>query len=180
MLSSDNSFLLLIDLQAKLLPAILDGDAVVQATERLLRVARLCHVPVRATEHCASSIGPTTSALRSLLNEDEILHKTKFAAGNQPMCRGNFNELGRHPVLVGTEAHVCVLQSALSLKAQGLDPCVVVDAIGSRYAEDKDTALQRLNAEGVTPVTSEMVMFEWAEDAESVMFRDILKIIKER
>ena len=76
-------------------------------------------------------------------------------------------------MLAGAEAHVCVLQSALELAADGKDVFVVADAVGSRRAQDRDVALARMRAEGVRIVTREMVAFEWLREAGTARFREV-------
>ena len=76
-------------------------------------------------------------------------------------------------VLTGTEAHVCVLQTALDLLALGKEVFVVAEAVGSRRAEDKELALARLRQEGCRIVSREMVAFEWLHKAGTETFRQI-------
>ena len=78
-------------------------------------------------------------------------------------------------VLVGIEAHVCVLQTALELAEEGQEVYVVADAVGSRRAVDRDVALARMRDEGVRIVTREMVVFEWLQEAGTPLFKDISK-----
>ena len=76
-------------------------------------------------------------------------------------------------MLTGTEAHVCVLQTALGLRALGKEVFVVAEAVGSRRATDKDLALARLRQEGCRIVSCEMVAFEWLHKAGTDVFRQI-------
>jgi len=54
----------------------------------------------------------------------------------------------------------------------------VRDAVGSRRAESKDAALERLARHGAEIVTTEMVLFEWLESAEHPRFREVVALIK--
>ena len=76
-------------------------------------------------------------------------------------------------MLCGTEAHVCVLQSALGLAAAGGQVFVVADAVGSRDPADRMLALDRMRQAGVTVVSREMVAFEWLRAAGTDRFRAI-------
>ena len=81
-------------------------------------------------------------------------------------------------VLCGTEAHVCVLQSAAGLKARGAEVFVAADATGSRAEANKEVALERLAGFGVQAVTTEMAVFEWLGVAGTEEFRSLSKLIR--
>ena len=66
-------------------------------------------------------------------------------------------------LLVGIEAHVCMQQTALDLLAAGYRVYLAVDAIGSRYDIDYQTALRRMDSAGATLTTTEAALFEWCE-----------------
>ena len=106
-----------------------------------------------------------------------ILAKQEFDACRAP---GFFDRLPHRSALIlaGCEAHVCVLQTALGLLAEGNHVYVVRDAVGSRRPESKATALDRLARHGVEIVTTEMVLFEWLETASHPRFREVVALIK--
>lgn len=170
-LEAGRSRLVLVDLQERLVPAIAHGAAVVAAAGRLLSGARLLGVPVTVTEHCPEAIGPTLPELRERLAPFEIVTKRRFAAADvlPPLDLA---------VIAGTEAHVCVLQTALALQAAGGAVAVVEDAVGSRRESDRLAALARLRSAGVAVVTVEMVLFEWLGHADHPAFRQILALLK--
>ncbi len=176
LLAGHDSMILLVDMQAGLLPAISGTDALVARVHRLLSAARLLDIPVVATEHCADKIGATDERLAPLA--DQVLQKVHFDATREAQVLEQL-PVGRHNILVvGTEAHVCVLQTALGLARSGLVPWLVADGIGSRREGDRAAALQRWLQGGGNIVTSEMAMFEWVESAHHPRFRDVLSLIK--
>ena len=82
--------------------------------------------------------------------------------------------LGRpQVVLLGAEAHVCVLQTALDLRLAGKSVYLVADAVSSRSPSDVELALTRMRTEGVRVVSREMVAFEWLHRAGTAPFREI-------
>jgi nicotinamidase-related amidase len=81
-------------------------------------------------------------------------------------------------VVVGVEAHVCVLQTVLDLLAAGRRVALAADATGSRDPADKTTALERARQHGAEIVTSEMVLFEWLRDAQHPKFREVHKLLR--
>ena len=179
LMKADQSFLLLIDLQERLVPAVARNQAVVANTSLLVKAARRLGVPVLATEHYPRGIGHSVAELRGLLEPGEVLTKIHFSAQAEQDCARRFAALKRPTVVVaGTEAHVCVLQTCLDLKASGYRPCVVANAVSSRNAIDRDLALQRLQAAGLPIVTVEMVLFEWLARGDTTEFRELLPLIK--
>jgi isochorismate hydrolase len=80
-------------------------------------------------------------------------------------------------ILTGMEAHICVAQTALQAP---LDYRIVViaDAVASRSPLDRDMALERLRENGVTIMSTEMLMYEWLERAGTDTFRAALPLLK--
>jgi hypothetical protein len=147
---------------------------------RLMRAAELLEVPVFLTEHCAGKIGQAVNEVRDRVGEEQILQKISFSTLREPRCRERLAALGRRsPVVAGTEAHVCVLQTALDLKAAGYAPRYVVDAVSSRRQADLSGAIARAQANGVEAMTVEMVLFEWLEHGDDARFGAVLDLIKQ-
>jgi nicotinamidase-related amidase len=84
----------------------------------------------------------------------------------------------RQIIVVGCEAHVCVLQTVLDLLADGHRVAVAADAVGSRDPADRSAALERARQHGAEIVTSEMVLFEWLRDSQHPRFREVQKLLK--
>ncbi len=175
-LDGDSSLLLIIDFQARLMPAITGGAAVTANARRLLQAAEMLNVPALFTEENAHGLGPTVPELASFA-VGRTAHKMNFDACREP---GFLDRLGGRPqiVVTGCEAHVCVLQTTLGLLAAGKRVYLVRDAVGSRGAESKETAIRRIEQHGADIVTTEMVVFEWLGTADNQYFRDGLKLIK--
>lgn len=167
--------LLLVDFQARLMPAIEAGEARLAEALRLARAARLLGVPVLATEQNPAGLGGTAPVLAA--EADHVLAKMHFDATRAE----GFDALigaARTLVVAGCETHVCVMQTVLGLRARGLRVCVAADAVGSRRAESRARGLDRMAAEGAEIVTAEMAIFEWLEHCEHPRFRDALKLVK--
>ena len=167
------SLLLVVDVQARLMPTIADGEATIANAARLIAAAKLLDVPVLFTEQNAGGLGPTVPAL----GPGEVAHKTTFDATKAP---GFLDRLptDRDLVVAGCEAHVCVLQTALGLLAAGRRVDVVRDALGARRAESKEAALARMQAHGAGIVTTEMVVFEWVVSARHPRFREVVALVR--
>lgn len=198
MLQADDCQLVLVDFQARLMPAIHEGPAVLANARRLAQMARWLQVPVWATEQVPAKLGATDEALAALC--ERIVAKTVFSgaaalqallAPPAPAARGNARSLPKHLqkqapaapergtlVLAGCEAHVCLLQTALDLLEQDWDVWVVTDACGSRSERNRDAAYDRLASAGGELVSTEMVGFEWLGDAGHPRFRDWQALIR--
>jgi nicotinamidase-related amidase len=176
LVSRPGSCLLVVDLQQRLMPAIADAERVVATASWMIRLAREFDVPVRVSEHCPEAIGTTLPSLRSLLLDDEVLPKVHFSCMESTRIRRELSGLGRRQVImVGAEAHVCVLQTALGLLRDGYEVFVLSDGVSSRRPADAALALDRLRQAGVSIVNAEMVAFEWLERADTELFKRVLK-----
>lgn len=179
MMNRESGLLVIIDVQEKLAASILDIEPLVANVARLIDGARSLDVAVCATEHCPTSIGPTLALLAERLHDDEILEKVHFSAALEENFQAHVKRLASRQILVcGTEAHVCVLQSALTLQAQGFETFLITDASSSRHASDRDAAFLRASQAGVQLVTTEMVLFEWMKRADIPEFRQVLALVK--
>ncbi|MCU0952080.1 MAG: hydrolase [Burkholderiaceae bacterium] len=173
LIRADHSLLLVIDLQARLAPAIDGIDAVLAHSAWLLSVAARLSVPALATEQYPAGLGPTVPQIAALLAPDSTLSKLHFSALPDSGLRERAAFARPQVVLIGTETHVCVLQTALDLRALGKEVFVVAEAVGSRRAADRALALDRMRAAGCHVVSREMVAFEWLQRAGTELFRTV-------
>lgn len=177
-MSRDNTALLVVDAQEKLLPAIADGVRVAWNIRRLVDAAKLLGLPVAATEQYPKGLGSTIGELAEQLGT--VPSKKRFSAGGCPEIFAELRQRGVHNLLLtGVEAHVCVTQTALDLMADGWRVFVAVDGVGSRFEVDYRTALQRMDSAGATLTTTEAAMFEWCETADAAEFKQISQLARE-
>ncbi len=200
LLDVEESQLVLVDYQERLMPALFESSLVLDNAHRLARMARLLDVPVWGTEQNPAKLGPNPPALREVCRK--TLAKMHFSAvadglGDwlRPPARpagGNARSLPKHLqkpaapsqpergtiVVAGCEAHVCLLQTALELIEQEFDVWVVTDACTSRTERNRDAAFDRLAGAGAELVTTEMVAFEWLRTADDPRFKDVHSLIK--
>ena len=178
-LRAEDSRLLVIDMQERLLPAIRDGAAVVQRVAALIAAADALDVPLLATEQYPKGLGPSVPALAPAIGDRRVA-KVAFSAVRETPAADWVERGGPAATLVlcGVEAHVCVLQTALDLAAGGRSVALVADAVGSRRPEDRALALERARAHGIGVVGAEMVLFEWLARADTPAFRRLQPVIK--
>jgi nicotinamidase-related amidase len=179
LLDARKSQLVLIDYQARLLPAIHDGENIARNAARLAQLAQALEIPAVATEQSPAKLGPSLPEVREACSA--VIAKTYFDAYpdglREPVQHAVAN--GRSQVVVaGVEAHVCLLQTAIGMLDDGLDVWVVVDACGSRSEHNREAALQRLQDSGATCVTTEMVGFEWVRHAGHPAFKTLQTLVR--
>ena len=179
LLEADRSQLLLVDEQEKLMAAMHRAEETAANSLRLLTAARRLQVPITASEQYPRGLGPTVAAVAAALPNDARLAKLHFAVTSDGPLMARLAGFGRpQVVLVGVEAHVCVLQTAIALKQRSYQPAVVWDAVTSRTAEAKELARDRLLANGVEVVNAEMVLFEWLGAAGTPEFKDLSPLVR--
>lgn len=171
--------LVVVDVQQKLVPAIEDHEAVVARAAILVKAAVILSIPVIFTEHFPEKIGATVAALTDLSPGATVFRKEHFDACEEPSFASVVAGTGRRQAIVcGTEAHVCAMQTAIGLNDLGYEVYCVDDAMGSRKARDRQAGINRLTLEGIMPLTSEMIVFEWAGRGGTDTFKALLALIK--
>ncbi|MEQ1518886.1 MAG: isochorismatase family protein [Usitatibacteraceae bacterium] len=173
------SVLVLVDYQARLLPAIDNGEVALAHAVRLADVARKLGVPVLGTEENPAGLGQNVAPIRDRC--DATLQKMHFDAcadGLLDAIQDTRVTPLRDIVIAGCEAHVCLLQTALGLLQAGYRVSVVAEACGSRSAPNVELAMQRLRQNGATIVSVEMVAFEWLGSCEDACFKQVLALLK--
>jgi len=174
------SSLLVIDVQEKLLPAIVETPRLLLNIGFLLDAARLLEVPMIATEQYPAGLGRTAAVLAERLPAERPA-KLDFSCCGVPDLIARLRQGGRSSVvLCGIETHVCVLQTALDLCAAGLNVAVAADAVAGRLPLDHDLALRRMDRAGALVSTCETIAFEWLGTAAAPQFKTISGLIRQR
>ena len=179
LIRAEDSVLLVIDMQERLVPAVRAPARTLRNAGLLLRAADTCGVPAILTEQYPKGLGPTVPEIRSAAGDSPVFEKLHFSCMKEEAFATTFAALERRQaVLAGMEAHVCVLQTAAGLIEAGHEVFVVSDATASRTSESEAASITRLNASGATSVTTEMVVFEWLGRAGTPAFEALLPLLK--
>ena len=180
--NADNSCLVVIDIQTRLTSAM--PVKVLARLKRniniLLQSAKTLSIPVLSTEQYPEGLGPTEPEIVELLPENTLrFEKTCFSCTGARQFLKHLKEDGRRQViLVGIEAHVCVLQTAIQLVEEGYQVFVVADGICSRQRENYEASLNRMSRAGVTICNTESVLFEWLRDAKHEHFKKLSHLVR--
>ncbi len=180
LLTATSSRLLIVDMQEKLLAAMKERETVISNCLKLVRGANVLEVPVDATEQYPKGLGGTVDVLADLIAERPAKMRFSCTESLEWAKQGTTPDQPYQVVLAGIEAHVCVLQTAFDLLANGFEVFVVADAATSRNRTDYEFGLKRMADSGVQLVTTEMVLFEWCEVAGTDEFKQISRIITGR
>lgn len=177
-ITAQASALVLVDYQARLMPAIHDSANVIANAVLLARAARVLGIPVLGTEQNPLGLGANEERVKAECAR--TLAKTHFDACADGLADALHEARPdcAQVVVAGCEAHVCMMQTALGLIRAGKRVWVVANASGSRRPGDHATAMGRLAQAGATIVTHEMVLFEWLDDCRHPRFREVLDLIK--
>jgi len=179
MLDRDNTILLVVDIQERLAAAMAERERVVANTGHLIAAAKLLGVPVLHTEQYPKGLGPTVPELRAALDPAAPVEKMTFDCCGEPAFTPALEQTGRSTVIVcGMEAHVCVLQTVLSLLGSGLSVHLVADAVCSRNPENARVALELLRDAGAVITCTETALFQLLVRAGTPEFKAIQARIK--
>ncbi len=173
LMNPQQSVLLIIDVQEKLAPFIHGSERVAANCIWLAEVATRIGVPIVITEHFPEKIGHTLESLRAVTGEAHYVTKQYFSAQADGCLEGTKVSERPQVIVCGTEAHVCVQQSALDLRAAGKEVFIVSEACGSRDPANRDLAFDRMRDHGLDIVSREMVAFEWLQRGGTDLFRDV-------
>lgn len=168
-----------IDFQERLMPVVHAGDEVVRRSRILFSGLSLLQVPIVISRQYPKGLGDTVPAIREAAAGAAVHDKTAFSCFEEPELRAALEASGRRTVIVaGVEAHICVLQTVIDLRANGFQVVFAADCTGSRNPDDKALALHRAMQEGAIPSGCESLLFELATSARNPVFKDISALIK--
>ena len=178
LMSRDDSALLVVDVQEKLIPLIPGHERLVWNIRRLIDGAAVLGVAVAGTEQYPRGLGHTIPELRDRLGD--LPEKLLFSCGGCPELFERWRDAGIYKILLcGIESHVCVQQTAFDLLGEGFQVYLAVDAVGARFSIDHQTALRRMETAGASLTTTESALFEWCEAAGTPEFKQISALVRE-
>lgn len=167
-----------VDYQEKMVAAMPDKHETSAQMKRLLEGLTILGVPILATEQYPAGLGPTVSEVKQYLEEDKIAEKMTFSCCGIDAFEEMLDNAKRGQViLMGVECHVCVLQTALDLIANGYQVFVPLETTCSRNEIHRDNALERMKNAGTIVTNVESVLFELMYEAGTEDFKKVRKLI---
>jgi nicotinamidase-related amidase len=175
----ENTIGLVIDIQERLVPAMEDDEQFVENCSKLIQGLQLLRVPLLITQQYTKGLGDTISEIKSVINDFQFIEKKDFSCYDDTVFAEKLAGSGAlNVIILGIEAHVCVLQTAIDLKAAGYVPVVLMDCISSRSFDNIDLAAERFRYEGIMMTSLESILFELTRSANAIEFKDISKLVK--
>lgn len=181
MLSIENTILLGIDIQEKLVLAVQKNKEIAEDNFiKLVMAAKILNIKTILTEQYPKGLGATIEPIIELLKEDyKPYEKTSFCAVLEENISDEIiNSNKKQILLFGIEAHICVFQTAIELKEKGYEVFVISDCTYSRNKYEKEAALEILRHRGIMTPTLEMVLFMWLKSSRHKNFKEIQNLIK--
>ena len=176
---ADETAVLVIDYQEKLVPAMNNNLKFVHNSTILLKGLIALDVPVIMTQQYTRGLGETVSEIRDIEGMPDAFDKVAFSGMVDEAISAALDRLNVKNVIVcGCEAHICVLQTVIDLIEEEYNVYLVSDCIASRHDTDKDAALVRAEQEGAWITTYEAILFELLTRAGSSQFKTISALIK--
>lgn len=184
--AAESSFLLVTDIQERLVAAMFNKDEVLKNSLLLLKAASELSVPSIVTEQYPKGIGTTLPELKALLPEDTpILEKTEFSCVQAPGFSDAYLNLSFDSgvkdtaVLFGLETHICVLGTVLDmLDKYKLNIIVAADACGARSRDNHELALEAMRSLGCLVLPSESVIYQMLGRSDTPQFKTLLPLLK--
>ncbi|EGR3133839.1 hydrolase [Vibrio parahaemolyticus] len=180
MLSKGNTGLIVVDVQGKLATLMHESDALIENITKLVKGAKALDLPILWLEQNPERLGPTAELIREVLESTHLpITKYTFDGCKEATFKVAVENAKVDTWLVcGIESHICVYQTAVSLRQSGYRVELVTDCVSSRTAANKALALAKLTANGVVLTGLEMCLYEMVEDCRAPEFKEILALIK--
>ena len=177
----DNCQAMLIDVQEKLTPHIYRHQEIIQKIVTLIQGLQALDIPIMHNEQYKKGLGETIPEIMEVLKNTKTqqFEKVSFSVCDHDEAWNYLAQQNRNAVLLfGVETHVCVMQTALDLLDNGMQPIIIADATGSRNAYDRRQAIRRMRRAGAVVTTTEAILFELCRSSKDPAFKTISNLVK--
>ena len=180
MINENNTKILCIDIQEKLVNMLKCSTEIASNAYKILKAAAILNVDTFLTEQYPKGLGATVETLREALPENtQYFEKTAFSAlENNDVLEALKNSGKKQVVIFGIETHICVSQTTNALIQDGFEVSVIRDACGSRSELEYSAGLERMKDNGAHVLTTEIALFEWLKGAKHSKFKEVQMLIK--
>ena len=178
MLNTENTGLMIVDVQGRLSTLMHDSDSLFAQLRTLIAGARVLGLPVVWMEQLPDKLGPTREEIRDLLDGEALIKNTFSGMQNAAIARAVKEHKRQNWLVAGLETHVCVYQTVCDLLREKYDVHLVMDAVSSRTLANKELGLRKMESLGAQLTSVEMALFELQKVAEGTAFKQLIQIIK--
>jgi nicotinamidase-related amidase len=181
-ITEERSLLVVVDVQERLLPVMGEPEHLTERIVRLVKGVGILGLPMIMTEQYPRGLGHTVDPVAEAYREaggEMIIEKMAFSCCDESAFMREIDGEGRkNIILAGIESHVCMLQTTMDLVAKGFQPVIPADTTSSRFHQDRDIALGRIEKEGGVVTTSESLLFELTRVTGTPRFKEISRLVK--
>lgn len=178
MFETNNTTIVCIDIQEKLLAAVQNAAFVKSNAIKILKAAAILDMDVIITEQYPKGLGSTVEEIKAI-KDFKTIEKTTFSAYKTEECKNEIKRLkNKNIILFGLENHICVLQTALELKEKGYNVSVLADCSSCRNLLNFEASLELMKQKGIDIITVEIALFELIKSSKHPKFKEIQGLIK--
>ena len=181
-ITEERSLLVVVDVQERLLPVMTEPEHLTERIVRLIKGIGMLGLPMIMTEQYPRGLGHTVEPVAEAYGGaggERIVEKMAFSCCDESSFTEAIDGEGRkNIILAGIESHVCMLQTTMDLLARGFQPVIPADTTSSRFQQDRDVALRRIEREGGIVTTSESLLFELTRVTGTPRFKEISRLVK--
>jgi nicotinamidase-related amidase len=179
LIDRENTGLLVIDVQEKLMEVMGQKQRIIDNIIRLLHLSKIFHLPVMLTEQYPKWLGPTLPEIVENLPSYDPISKMHFNCCDVDAFNDQLESQSYKNIIVtGVESHICVFQTCVSILVQGYNVHVPQDAVDSRTDENWRVGLKLMEQAGAIITSTEAVIYQILKEAGTKEFKRMLKIIR--
>lgn len=173
-----NTAIIIVDIQERLHPVILEADRMTSECVKLLEGAKLLQLPVIATEQYPKGLGHTIAPLQPYLVDGQVYEKREYSYATTEVLEFLSKHKIKNVIVLGEETHICVFQGTRALLSAGYNVYLPISCVSSRTTENKANGLDQLKTLGAVVSNVETLLFDMMKTSEHPQFKEISKLIK--
>lgn len=178
-INKENTIGLVLDLQENIFDQLDEKDLFLKNTLKVIQGLRILNVPLLVTQQNTPELGNTIKEVSQAIGNFSYIEKSHFSCYREPAFIRVLNRIGkRNVVIVGAEAHICIMQTTLDLIYNNFNPVVVADSIASRKAADKKLSLWRMRDVGAVMATNESILFELCRQSGTPEYDQLKELLR--
>ncbi len=180
LLKPEDTLLLVLNVQERLFDAMEPcfRDMFLKNSCTLIHTARALNIPILVSEQLPSRFGKTVDEVEHHILDAPKIEKVSFSCWREGQIRAGIKKtLRKTVVVIGIEAHVCVLQTVMDLLNIGYHAVVASDAVCSRFAGHRLTAIDTMSQAGAVIYPAESIVFMLMDKIDAPFYEETLSML---
>ncbi|MCF8083854.1 MAG: hydrolase [Deltaproteobacteria bacterium] len=179
LLRRENSGVVIVDMQEKLMGAMGGKERVIDRAVKLIHLAEGFDLPIILTEQNPGGLGPTLSEIREHLPDYAPIEKMEFNCLRVEAFNKRLEEVRLHNIiLMGVETHICIFQTCVALLERGYRVHIPHHAVDSRTTDNWRIGLELMRDAGAVITSAETIIFQLLKKAGTEEFKKMLPYVK--